>query len=149
MQIISRDLSQRFRQRRFWLVHVEYAVSVFWIVLMINAVNLIDGLDGLAGGVIFFASTMMVVFGVVRGQPGPAMLFGAAYGFGALKTSNELIVIHGSGISLASFAIPIGLGSEGTGDGIRPDRPGCRTIGAPVGTGRGSTITGPARRISA
>jgi len=37
----------------------------------------------------------------------PAMLFGAAYGFGALKTSNELIVIHGSGISLASFAIPV------------------------------------------
>ena len=37
----------------------------------------------------------------------PAMLFGAAYGFGALKTSNELIVIHGSGISLVSFAIPV------------------------------------------
>lgn len=37
----------------------------------------------------------------------PAMLFGAAYGFGALKTSNELIVIHGSGVSLASFAVPV------------------------------------------
>lgn len=37
----------------------------------------------------------------------PAMLFGAAYGFGALKTSNELIVIHGSGVSLASFAGPV------------------------------------------
>ncbi len=37
----------------------------------------------------------------------PAMLFGAAYGFGALKTSNELIVVHGSRVSLAAFAVPV------------------------------------------
>lgn len=37
----------------------------------------------------------------------PAMLFATAYGFGVLKTSNELIVIHGSGVSLASFSVPV------------------------------------------
>lgn len=37
----------------------------------------------------------------------PAILFGTAYGFGTLKTSNELIVVHGSGVSLAAFAVPV------------------------------------------
>ncbi len=37
----------------------------------------------------------------------PAMLFAAAFGFGALKTSNELIIVHGSGVSLASFSLPV------------------------------------------
>jgi lipopolysaccharide export system permease protein len=37
----------------------------------------------------------------------PALLFASAYAFGTLRTSNELIVIHGSGVSLASFAIPV------------------------------------------
>jgi UDP-GlcNAc:undecaprenyl-phosphate GlcNAc-1-phosphate transferase len=32
----------------------SYAVTVFWFVLYINAVNLIDELDGLAGGVVFY-----------------------------------------------------------------------------------------------
>ncbi len=37
----------------------------------------------------------------------PALLFSAAYSFGSLRTSNELIVIHGSGVSLASFSVPV------------------------------------------
>ena len=37
----------------------------------------------------------------------PAMLFGVAFGFGSLKTTNQLIVVHGSGVSLTSFSIPI------------------------------------------
>ena len=37
----------------------------------------------------------------------PSMFFAAAYVFGSLKTSNELIVVHGSGISLIAFALPV------------------------------------------
>ena len=37
----------------------------------------------------------------------PAMLFASAYAFGELKASNELIVIHGSGVSLFSLALPV------------------------------------------
>jgi len=37
----------------------------------------------------------------------PALLFAAAYSFGSLRNSNELIVVHGSGISLASFSVPV------------------------------------------
>ncbi|HSV56785.1 MAG TPA: LptF/LptG family permease [Magnetospirillaceae bacterium] len=37
----------------------------------------------------------------------PASLFAAAYTFGTLRTTNELIVVHGSGVSLASFSVPV------------------------------------------
>jgi len=37
----------------------------------------------------------------------PALLFASAYSFGSLGNSNELIVIHGSGVSLTSFAVPV------------------------------------------
>ena len=43
----------------------SYAVTVFWFLLFINAVNLIDGLDGLAAGITFFASAVMVIFSIV------------------------------------------------------------------------------------
>lgn len=36
----------------FW----GWILSVFWIVMIANAVNLVDGLDGLAAGVVFFAA---------------------------------------------------------------------------------------------
>ena len=39
-----------------WLAPV---VSIFWIVLVINAFNLSDGLDGLAGGVGLIASLIL------------------------------------------------------------------------------------------
>jgi len=43
----------------------SYLVTVFWFLLFINALNLIDGLDGLAAGVTFFACAVMVIFSIV------------------------------------------------------------------------------------
>jgi UDP-GlcNAc:undecaprenyl-phosphate/decaprenyl-phosphate GlcNAc-1-phosphate transferase len=59
---------------------LSYAVTVFWFVLFINAVNLIDGLDGLASGVVFFASVVIVVITVTQGQYLPAVYFAALGG---------------------------------------------------------------------
>jgi UDP-GlcNAc:undecaprenyl-phosphate GlcNAc-1-phosphate transferase len=39
----------------------SYVVTVFWFLLFINAVNLIDGLDGLAGGLVFFTCLVMAI----------------------------------------------------------------------------------------
>ncbi len=44
----------------------SYFLTVFWFVLFINAVNLIDGLDGLAGGIIFFTCMVMIIFLVME-----------------------------------------------------------------------------------
>lgn len=40
----------------FFATWQEWLLTVFWIVALTNALNLIDGLDGLAAGVSFFAS---------------------------------------------------------------------------------------------
>ncbi len=64
---------------------LSYAVTVFWFVLLINAINLIDGLDGLAAGVVFFGSAVQAVLAVMRGELHTAALFavmaGATLGF--------------------------------------------------------------------
>jgi len=42
--------------------------TLFWIVGVINAMNLIDGLDGLAGGVAFFAIGTNFILALARGE---------------------------------------------------------------------------------
>jgi UDP-GlcNAc:undecaprenyl-phosphate/decaprenyl-phosphate GlcNAc-1-phosphate transferase len=58
----------------------SYAVTVFWFVLFINAINLIDGLDSLAVGIAFFTSTIMAIVAMWRGAFSEAFLFGALAG---------------------------------------------------------------------
>ncbi|NHM26921.1 undecaprenyl/decaprenyl-phosphate alpha-N-acetylglucosaminyl 1-phosphate transferase [Desulfofundulus sp. TPOSR] len=48
-------------------------ITIFWVVAVTNAVNLIDGLDGLAGGVSCIAALTMAVVGWTQWQ-----IFGAA-----------------------------------------------------------------------
>jgi UDP-GlcNAc:undecaprenyl-phosphate/decaprenyl-phosphate GlcNAc-1-phosphate transferase len=64
-------------------------VTVLWIVGITNAVNLIDGLDGLAAGVVFFAAATNLIVALLSG-PGlgsvfvclvMASLMGALFGF--------------------------------------------------------------------
>ncbi len=57
----------------------SYLATVVWIVAFINAINLIDGLDGLAGGVVFFAAVTNLVVAVVTGN-GLAAVLNAALG---------------------------------------------------------------------
>ena len=45
---------------------VSYFVTIFWFLLLINAINLVDGLDGLAGGIVFFASLVMMLLSILR-----------------------------------------------------------------------------------
>lgn len=67
-------------QFQWWLA---YAVTIFWIVAVTNAVNLIDGLDGLATGVsIIMAITMTYV--CLTADQIPGVIYGAAIIGGAL-----------------------------------------------------------------
>ena len=53
------------------ILHLGYwsiPVTVFWLVAVTNAVNLIDGLDGLAGGTSFIASVTLAVVSWTQGQ---------------------------------------------------------------------------------
>ncbi|MFP4200540.1 MAG: glycosyltransferase family 4 protein, partial [Clostridia bacterium] len=60
--------------------------TVLWVVAFTNALNFIDGLDGLAAGVAAIASVTLMVVGVQTGQPEVAiimtgLLAGSALGF--------------------------------------------------------------------
>jgi UDP-GlcNAc:undecaprenyl-phosphate GlcNAc-1-phosphate transferase len=54
-------------------------MTALWIVAIINAVNLIDGLDGLAGGIAFFACVTNFVVGAINND-GLVMLLSASLG---------------------------------------------------------------------
>lgn len=59
---------------------LSYGLTVFWFVLLINSINLVDGLDGLAAGVTFFASVVMIVLSVLQQSYLTAMMFAALGG---------------------------------------------------------------------
>ena len=61
-------------------VAFSYVATLVWILAFTNAVNLIDGLDGLAGGVVFFAALTNVVVALITGNELAAAVNGALAG---------------------------------------------------------------------
>ena len=55
-------------------------VTVFWIILLTNAINLLDGLDGLAAGVTFFVCASLVILSVMEKEFFIALLLAALGG---------------------------------------------------------------------
>jgi len=73
---------------RGWLVPpvwLGWLLTVLWVVAVTNAINLIDGIDGLAAGVSFISCTGLAAIGLLRDQPAVALLAaclaGGAAGF--------------------------------------------------------------------
>lgn len=71
-----------------WPFIVTVTISMFWLGLMMNTTNFMDGLDGLAGGVSFIAGTMLFVNSAFILQPAqtsvsllPLALMGASLAF--------------------------------------------------------------------
>ncbi len=85
----------------FHLGYLALPVTVFWILLVINAINLIDGLDGLAAGVSFFACMVLVVLGVISGNHPVAFLMaglaGAILGFLRYNFNPAIVFMGDSG----------------------------------------------------
>lgn len=71
----------------FHITPIANAVSIFWMLLLINAINFLDGLDGLAAGVSSIAAIVMFFLAIAPhiNQPVVAIisiiLFGAIIGF--------------------------------------------------------------------
>ncbi len=62
-----------------WL---SYPITVFWIVGFMNALNLIDGLDGLAGGIAVIAASGLFLVGLVNDNPLLYMMIAGIFGSG-------------------------------------------------------------------
>lgn len=79
------------------------AATVFWVVLVCNAVNLIDGLDGLAAGASIFSMVTIFTIALAQGRTGVAMatliLAGSLGGF-LLFNFNPASIFLGDGGSL-------------------------------------------------
>lgn len=80
---------------------VSGPLSVFVIVALVNAVALSDGLDGLAGGIVFICCTALALLGYSTGNTGAALLAvalaGAIFGFLRFNTHPAVIFMGDSG----------------------------------------------------
>jgi len=96
---------------------LSYFITVFWFVFFINAINLIDGLDGLAAGITFFACIVLVVLSIIREDFLTSVLFTALSGsvLGFLRYNfNPASIFMGDGGSYFLGYIIAGLSILGT-----------------------------------
>lgn len=86
-------------------------VTVFWIVGIINAVNLIDGLDGLAAGVVFFAGVTNFVVAYLQGTTFVAIVMatvaGSVLGFLFFNFNPARIFMGDSGSYFLGFVLAV------------------------------------------
>ena len=86
-----------------------FPVTVLWIVLIINAVNLIDGLDGLASGVCAMESFALLVTSLIMGNPicaiASAAICGATLGFLPYNVRRATIFMGDAGAMLIGYVM--------------------------------------------
>ena len=84
-------------------------ITVFWLVGLSNAFNLIDGIDGLASGVAFFATSSLLAVALFLGNILPSLftaaLAGATLGFLRYNFNPAKIFMGDSGSLFLGFTI--------------------------------------------
>jgi UDP-GlcNAc:undecaprenyl-phosphate/decaprenyl-phosphate GlcNAc-1-phosphate transferase len=85
------------------------ALTVFWVLLITNAFNLLDGLDGLAGGSALFASLVVFIVSLVTGNTLTEVvtiaLAGAIVGFLRYNFSPATIFLGDCGSLVIGFVL--------------------------------------------
>jgi UDP-GlcNAc:undecaprenyl-phosphate GlcNAc-1-phosphate transferase len=92
-----------------YLGWLSLPVTVFWLVGLSNAFNLIDGIDGLASGVAFFAASALLAVALFFGNIVPSLftaaLAGATLGFLRYNFNPAKIFMGDSGSLFLGFTI--------------------------------------------
>ena len=93
---------------------VTVTVTLVWLTLMMNTVNWLDGLDGLAAGVVALACVVLFVNSVFRLQPPqhsvallPVALLGATLGFLPFNFFPAKIFLGSSGAFLLGYVLGV------------------------------------------
>ncbi len=90
----------------YWL---SVMFSLFWIVGMMNAINFVDGYDGLAGGLSFVGAAVLFFLSISLQQFSlaflPLILAGAILGFLPLNVYRSRIIMGDSGAHFLGFAL--------------------------------------------
>ncbi len=84
-------------------------MTAAWIVVIVNAVNLIDGLDGLAGGITALESFALLITAILMGDPvcaiASAALCGAVLGFLPFNFGKATIFMGDAGAMLIGYVM--------------------------------------------
>ena len=79
-------------------VSLNVVITIFWLIGITNAINLLDNMDGLAAGIAAIASCFLTMNFIVSGQPAEALMmavFAAApAGFPGLQLESR-VDLHG------------------------------------------------------
>lgn len=99
-----------FSKEAFWeLGWLSVPITVLWIVGITNAVNLIDGLDGLACGVSTISSMTLLVIALIVAEPDVAILMaalsGACVGFLPYNLNPAKIFMGDTGSTFLGFIL--------------------------------------------
>jgi len=88
---------------------ITYPLTIFWVMGMINTVNWLDGLDGLAAGVVAIASLLFAIHAYSLGQTTvalfPLALAAACLGFLPFNFHPARVFMGSSGSMLLGFAL--------------------------------------------
>lgn len=88
-----------------------YPVTVLWIVTVINALNLIDGLDGLAAGLAIIATALIGAIALMNGQRDvaflSAVLIGSLLGFWFFNMHPASIFMGDSGSLFLGYILAV------------------------------------------
>jgi UDP-GlcNAc:undecaprenyl-phosphate GlcNAc-1-phosphate transferase len=88
---------------------VSFIITVFWLVAISNAFNLIDGMDGLATGAALFASIVILIVSLAQGNPlmivVTLVLCGALAGFLRYNFNPASIFLGDSGALFIGFLL--------------------------------------------
>ena len=90
---------------------ITWGISIFWILLMMNAINFFDNMDGLAVGIATIAFSFFTIAAGMRGQYFVATLgavaAGASIGFWFFNHSPATIFMGDSGSHLLGYMLAI------------------------------------------
>lgn len=95
-----------------WSFGITLLISLFWLVLMMNTVNFLDGLDGLASGVSLIAGLILFINSAFRLSPPqisvsllPLALIGGSLGFLIYNFHPAKIFMGSSGSYFLGYAL--------------------------------------------
>ena len=95
------------------LLHIAIVIpfTLFWITGMMNAINFVDGLDGLAGGVVTIAAIVLIALSLRLGLPETAtlalVLVAVVLGFLPFNAYRSSIIMGDAGSHFLGFALAV------------------------------------------
>ncbi|MGH2514297.1 MAG: MraY family glycosyltransferase, partial [Ktedonobacterales bacterium] len=111
IEVIHNPLIARAGGHTFLALWIAVPFTIFWIVGMMNTINWVDGLDGLAGGVVTITAVVMAAISWLLGQHTAALLCavlaGATLGFLPLNWHPARLFMGDSGAMFLGLALAV------------------------------------------